>query len=393
MSRNIRIHAFLTTSTPLHISSGVAGTYTPDTGKVEQKSHQKGGSSAPCTLVQQMSIANKESEYGSVQVPVIMANNIMGRLRRHAAAAVLAVIKEKGERIKTGTYSALMCGAASGSPSNTDPTFDEYRTARAHAYLGLFGGGPKLFRRHVHCFNAVPYTSGSRPMFERCKHPFFDESVHGVNTNREWNLIRAIIQNRNDDLQEQVNVALASETIEDFLEQVNSRQVAILENKKKRKEDSETTTRESTRSFTAFQFVIPGVVFPVCWEFKDVSDAQLGLFLQALDTFAHKEELGGFGRNGFGRFTLSDVVMTDIDDNLLDGGEGLFQENRLNRNHADVALALSAWEQESQTYTGANLDSLFFEEAKAKKESNPKKADKSAAAANGEENPADLFEG
>lgn len=390
MSRTIRIHAFLTTSTPLHISSGVSGTYHSETGKVEQKPYQKGGTGVPCMLVQQMSIANKEAEYGSVQVPVIMANNIMGRLRRHAAAEVLAVIKDKGERIKTRTYSALMCGAASGSPANEDPTFEEYRTARAHAYLGLFGGGPKLFRRHVHCFNAVPYTSGSRPMFERCKHPFFDEIVHGVKSNNEWNLTRAAIQNRNDDLQEHVNVALASETIEDFLKQANERQVAILENKSKRKENSETTERVSTRSYTTFQFVIPGVVFPVCWEFKDVSDAQLGLFLQALDTFAHKEELGGLGRNGFGRFTLTDVVMTDIDDKLLDGGEGLFQENRLNRNHADVAQALSAWEQESQTYTGANLDSLFFEEVKDKKEKKPKKASQSAA--KGEEESTDLFE-
>jgi hypothetical protein len=31
---------------------------------------------------------------------------------------------------------------------------------------------------------------------------------------------------------------------------------------------------------------MPGVVFPVCWEIKDVSDAQLGLFLLALDTGA-----------------------------------------------------------------------------------------------------------
>lgn len=31
---------------------------------------------------------------------------------------------------------------------------------------------------------------------------------------------------------------------------------------------------------------MPGVVFPVCWEIKDVSDAQPGLFLLALDTGA-----------------------------------------------------------------------------------------------------------
>ncbi len=360
MNRTLRIHAFLTTTTPLHISSGVQGSFDFENGRASYKS---GPGLTPCMLVQTLGIANDDSEFGSVQVPVIMANNIMGRLRRRAAAEVLGVIERKGERVKTGTYSALMCGAVSGNPDSEEPTFEEYRAARAHAYLGLFGGGPKLYRRHVHGFNAVPYTSGSRPMFARCKHPNFDEAVHAVRAGQEHHLTRAVLQNRNDDLRELVNLSLASKTIENFTDEIVARQSAIIDTQKQKGAEKEKGARVTTRSFTSFQYVIPNVVFPLCWELREVTDAQLGLFLLALDAFAHSEELGGFGRNGFGRFTLTDVAVTDVDDALL--ADGLFQNNRLNRSQPEVSEALAAWTAESEAFTGSGLNDLFAAQTKA----------------------------
>ena len=179
--------------------------------------------------------------------------------------------------------------------------------------------------------------------------------MHGVRAGQEYNLTRGVLQNRNDDLRELVNLSLASKTIENFAEEITARQTAIVQGKEK-------GPRVTTRSFTSIQYVVPNVVFPLCFELREVSGAQLGLFLLSLDAFAHNEELGGHGRNGFGRFTLSDVVITDEDD--AKQADGLFQNSRLNRDHPEVAQALSAWNTESEAFTANSINDLFAVKAK-----------------------------
>lgn len=357
MTKNkFRIHAMLRTSTPLHISSGLEGFFNPTTGFATTNKSAP-NSSVPCNLVQQMTYVAPGTEFGQASVPVIMANNIMGRLRRRAAGHVFEVLKAKGEQILPTTYSALMCGAASGNPDSEEPSFDQLREATEHPYLGLFGGGPKLYRRNVHGFNAVPHTSISKIAFANIRHPFFDETIHAVPAAMERNLTRTVIVNRNDDLRELVDLEGASKVIGDFEDKIRERQAAIFTGK-----TSGDSARVSTRSFTGLQYVIPNVVFPLCFEL-DVTTAQLGLFLLALEDFSTREELGGYGRNGFGRFVLNDVVTTDLDDNLM--AEGLFSYGKLDRTHADVQTAITAWEQASQAFTANKLDDLFKPASKA----------------------------
>lgn len=354
--QSFRIHGFLRTTTPLHISSGVEGYFDPATG-FTSTSKGDAAMAIPCNLVQQMTFAAPGTEYGTASVPVIMANNIMGRLRRRAAGHVFDVLKAKGEQILPTTYTALMCGAATGNPDSEDPKFDEFRASHDHAYLGLFGGGPKMYRRYVHCMNAVPATSISRIAFEKMKHPFFDDAIHAIPPKIERSLTRTVIVNRNDDLRELVDLSVASKVIGDFETKVRERQSSIVAGKDREAGD---TTRLSTRSFTGLQYVIPNVVFPLCFE-MNVTPAQLGLFLLSLETFAKREELGGYGRNGFGRFIISDVVQTNLDDGLL--SEGWFSNGELNRDHADVQVALHAWEAEASQFTGNNLNDLFGQSA------------------------------
>lgn len=358
-----RIHGFLRTTTPLHISSGLDGFFNPATGKV---SNSKSDGGVPCNLVQQMTYVAPGAEYGTASVPVIMANNIMGRLRRRAAGFIFDVLKAKGEKILPTTYAALMCGAASGNPDSAEPSFDEYRAAHQHAYLGLFGGGPKMYRRHVHCMNAVPFTSISSIAFEMAKHPFFDEAIHAVPANIERSLTRTVIVNRNDDLRKLTDIAVASHVIGDFEEKVRERQAAIAQSK-----DENDAARITTRSFTGLQYVIPNVVFPLCFELN-ATPAQLGLFLLSLEAFAMREELGGYGRNGFGRFVISDLVQTDLNDQLL--SEGWFSNGALNREHPEVLAAIEAWEAEASGFTGNSLNDLFLTpEAPVNNKKTPKK--------------------
>ncbi len=355
-----RIHAFLRTLSPLHITSPESARLDVATMKVVYGDSM----GIPLNQVQKLNVA--ELGGSSRAVPVIAANNIMGRLRRHGATQVLNALRAKGEHIAVSTYSALQCGAATGKPDGRDVLFSEYREARKHPYIGLFGGGPRMMRRNVRCFNAVPYMDSTAFMAGRTKHPFLDEAVHKAAPDAR-RLTQFWIQNRNDDLRELVNISQAQATIKDFDQEINARQQAILADSKANSEGAESTSRHSTRSFSSFEFVVPGVYFPLCFEL-DVTPAQMGLFLVALDSFAATERLGGHARNGLGHFSLTDVLIADDKGAIL--SEKVFSDSRLDQANAFVQPFLQAWGTEAKAISGADLDRLFappVDDPKAKK--------------------------
>lgn len=353
-TKKYRIFGFLRTLSPMHITS-------PESARLnlaemkpfygDSKEHP------PLNLTQKLSVMDPGSG-GTRQVPVIAANNIMGRLRRHAADQVIQVLKAKGQRISIGTYSALMCGAVTGNPDGADVTFSEYRKARAHPYVGLLGGGPRMMRRHVRFFNAVPYNDLTAPMFSRTKHPNFDETIHS-SPNDTRKLTQCWIMNRNDDLRELVNISQAESVIEDFTSKVTARQQAIVAASTTKAEGD---PRLSTRSFSAFEFVVPGVYFPLCFEL-DVTDAQMGLFLASLDSFCATERIGGHARNGLGLFSLTDVVVTDDAGVLM--GTNLFNNSRLVKENSFAAPYLQAWASAAQDIEADELEALFAPPAEA----------------------------
>lgn len=348
MYKQYRLHAFLRTLSPLHITSPESARLDVATMKVTYGDSM----GIPLNQVQKLNVS--EAGGSTRAVPVIAANNIMGRLRRHAAGKILGVLTAKGDKVSISTYSALQCGAATGKPDGRDVLFTEYREAREHAYVGLFGGGPRMMRRYVRGINAVPYMDSTAFMYSRSKHPYLDEAVHksAQDTRR---MTQFWILNRNDDLRELVNISQAQATITNFDEEIAKRQQAILADSKANSE-GDSTSRHSTRSFSSFEFVVPGVYFPMTFDLN-VNEAQLGLFLLTLESFADTERLGGHTRNGMGQFSLTDVVLTDESNNII--ADSIFADNRLRRDSPPVEAALKAWAVAAESINGADLDRLF----------------------------------
>lgn len=358
--KNYRVHGFLRTLSPMHITSPESARLDVATMKVVYGDSM----GIPLNQVQKLNVV--EMGGNSRAVPVIASNNIMGRLRRHGASKVLDVLRAKGEKVSISTYSALQCGAATGRPDGRDVLFPEYREARNHPYVGLFGGGPRMMRRNVRCFNAVPFLDSTGFMFGRNKHPYLDEAVH-KSPQDSRRLTQFWIQNRNDDLRELVNIGQAQASIQNFDAEINARQLAILGDSKANAEGTESTSRHTTRSFSSFEFVVPGVYFPICFELN-VTEAQMGLFLLSLDSFAATERIGGHARNGLGQFSLSDVLITDETGMPL--AENIFSDSRLNQADAFVLPLRQAWATEADAMSGEELDRLFappVDEPKGKK--------------------------
>lgn len=380
----IRIHALIRLLSPLHIAHPNSMRM-DDNGNMIYSTKKK---YFACTAVQRMSILRpqtihlqedeldfdldatvttedimekKRTSNPLMSVPVIAANNIAGRLRRHAAKLVLESLASRGEKIGLPAYSVLMCGASTGNPDSDDLTIEEYREASTHPYFGLFGGGPKMLKRRVRVHNALPLSPSIAATRGHLVHPEAEMYAiqDGVRLTMAWGFRRV------DDLRDIANIAHAENNIEGFREIFEERQRLILEQKKKlakkRKgeeeethSDNEDNSKESTKTYNAIEFVIPGVVFDAIFELDVDSEAQLGLFLASLDSFAQNERMGGFVRNGFGEFILDRVLM------VQDGGDPIviFNNGQLDVSVEDVADPILAWKEAAQHMTAKEINRI-----------------------------------
>ncbi|OFA16385.1 hypothetical protein A4U49_07715 [Acidithiobacillus ferrivorans] len=344
------LHAFIKTTSPLHIAAPGSMRFDPGTGKTSFGGSDVG---VPCTGVQRITLFTEE---GARRYPVIAANNLSGRLRRHAAKLVLEVFKAKGQQVSLSTYATLQCGAATGNPDGEDMTYQEYRAYKNHPYLGLFGGGPKMMRRAFRMQNALPITADTVAISGAQAHPAAAEHQQEKHLTEAWGF------RRNDDLRDLVGIHQAEQTVRDFEAAFAHRQALIIEEAKKERVSGSAKT--STKTYSAVEFVLPGVLFGFCVEFSDASVAQQGLFLLALDSLAATERLGGLVRNGFGAFSLEDVRIVETTGEQT----GLFNNGRLHREHPAVAERLSAWDADALVLDAHILENLLIpSQPKAKK--------------------------
>lgn len=336
--RKIFVTAFLKTLSPLHIAAPSSMRYDPSSG---QKTYSDIGT-VPCSTVQRMMVATpllsgKSADTDGQQkvffpsVPVIAANNLAGRIRRYVADVFLRSLKAQGEKASITTYNAVVCGAATGNPDGESVTYDEYARANQHPFLGVMGGGPRMMQRRAKVHNAFAYCRTSSELLEQTRVPYqhiydnWDAMLAGLGQLAdadERNLTQVWTYRRNDDLRELVDMARASESIRDFMQAFNARQSAIIEEAGKGG-DSKT----STFTFQALEFVVPGAVFPVVFELKDVTDEQAGLWFRGFQSFCEEECLGGITRNGFGEFVMQHGRVSVFEDGEMVVNEALGEED------------------------------------------------------------------
>lgn len=368
-----KINVILRTLSPLHVAAPGNLRMDLSTGNISY--NQNVGIS--CTGVQRMPILldAEEGERSSKNIPVVAANNIAGRLRRHAAELVLNAVTAKGEAVSLQTFSLLNSGAVTGNPSDEDLSYAEYKEARQHPYFGLLGGGPKMIRRSLRVSPLVPMVVDAARV-GMLQHPnALDHVTDAKRIEGVWAF------RRNDDLRDLAKVELMESSIGDFEAVYEERQQMVFKEqeearrKREKQKNGETANssdkaqvKSSTFTYSAVEFVYPNVPFELTFELDVDGPAQLGLFLAALDSFASKERLGGHSRNGFGRFILEDAKFTQEDDFAMESEPvDIFNDGRLNRDVEVVSEALAAWEDSKAGLDAESLDAFAQSSRKAKK--------------------------
>lgn len=350
--KSVTIHAILTTLSPLHIASPESFRYEVNeaTGFGVVKNGSKGG--IACSGIQRRRFAPLAVEGIEFGIPFIAANNIAGRLRRQGAKILFDAIWAKGQKITLQTYSAITCGAVTGKPDSRDLTYAEHLETSLHPFVGLFGGGPRMLRRRMRVLDALPVVEALRSGGFTIAHPNGSgKAMKGTN------LTYGAAFRRGDDVSALLDVERMAATVQDFEAQHHARQLLIFEDQKA-KDAEEKGSRHSTKAWSAFEFVAPGVDFDFTIELVNVTEAQIGLFLLALDGLA-KESIGGMSRNGLGRIKLNDVAISEVVNGSVIVTDTVFNNNSLIAANSDVAGYLDAWASAAKEVSAERLDAIM----------------------------------
>jgi CRISPR type IV-associated protein Csf2 len=238
----------------------------------------------------------------------------------------------------------MMCGAVTGQPSK-ELTFDLALKSGCHSFLGLFGGGPRLVRSclRIHTLWPITNTTIKAGLVSSC---YEDQKVLG----RSDRLTRALFYRRIDDALE------FSDGRAELIVKEYSTVVANWINELRSGERS----KKQLHTFAAIEYVIPGTRFysEMKVETERAGLGALGLLIHSLTAFANKQGIGGWIRNGFGRFESKFDLLTpdNVRVALLTKGDKGYEPNV---KAGEVAKALDAWTAVSATIDAAELEELY----------------------------------
>lgn len=289
----------------------------------------------PILVPKEISGADSDSV---ILFPYIKANNMVGRLRRFAQDAINEVLIERGETISDKAYRGLSCGATSGTPTGIEPTLKEHRDARAHFYMGLFGGGSGMFSsgmsfgdfdvKHKYLISAGVLPAETRGAIDVNPH----------------HLTHPVVINRRDRMNElsDFHIEQVLKGGEEAIHDWRSEAARAAQDKKEEKEGAK---RLTLRNLVAYEAAPAGLSYQSKVVFNPfIEDAQVGLLLEALTRFARANAIGGRTAKGLGRFNLTvkegdEVLLQSVDGEVIKSAGGKYTESLVNElDNLDVEL-------------------------------------------------------
>lgn len=339
MNSRFVLEGVLRTLSPLHIGDARAAFIDPKDGSIKTR-NPAGASLVPLKRTVHAPIYAGDNNT-RIEVPYIPSEGLKGDLRRQSADAVEEALIARGEKLPMSAYQVLRCGAPHGHPDKRLPTLDEYLLGLNHIYVGLHGGGPRMIESQLNVESCYPILEetvslGIIPDAYRSyivpKASFTEE---GVQYFRIPTLTHVRFRNRFDDVLRFNDVENASALIENWQEEVAIWQATVgrkdptlnedgdgdgnegeaeapadqkpTAGKKKSGAAEEKKGARGVRSFTATQFVVPGVPFYFRIECAG-SDAQVGMLLESVRRLA-TSRVGGMGTLGYGRVGFQELTL------------------------------------------------------------------------------------
>lgn len=342
---------------PLHHAVPESARYDTKNGKIVGET----ANAAPLVRTRHMPVYVGDK---MVRLPIFSANGIAGRLRRKAAYRVLDAMREnaKGSQVVRPTIHSMSCGSPSSSP-NMKVTLDDIEAANADAFLGLFGGGPRMLRKKFSVGDMIPIDSstlehGMVPMrFQDLANS--PKYFHGCGCD---GYTYVICFTKVDDITRFTNANMPDymenyeEEARKWIESIESSQAERKQDKEKKKDKDvkvakddkdEKSKKVILGAQNAIEVVVPGVNFYTSIDIRPhATEASIGLLIHAIKDFT-SEKLGGWLRSDFGKMAYR--ISVEGEPLLLD------ETGDINPHFKPY---LEAWDQDKKTVTSAGLNSI-----------------------------------
>jgi len=296
MSELNRITGIIRTITPLH--SGAASKMTGAGNLV--------GTSAVWVT----------TKNGQVRVGAILSNSLRGPTRRDAADLVLENFVARGLKYPIELYGGLRRGAAQTRPSG-DMSVGECIRARQNLFMGLFGGGARMF---ASTFAVSDLVTTTVPAIEVGLVPqsVIDSGAAFIPKKTEgdsYSCFTTLKFFKRDDLSLVSGQPELLANVTDYPKAFSDYQDATFDNNQARKAMKadkaagiETETVKKTDMAGIFEFEVLAAGTPLYFHMDladTLSDAQIGFMALTLHRFANRQKMGGMVRFGFGRFNAN----------------------------------------------------------------------------------------
>lgn len=238
---------------------------------------------------------------GIGNLPFITANSVRGLLRRAAADVIYEKVQEKGNKISRDLYLSIARGAYSRTGINAGgATFLEAKAASTHVFAGLFGGGSLMFGSRLSMGRQL------MPILELNK-ALMPQSVqcHALDV-EPWKLIVKTIMAPKDEFEKlpQYNV------VENLEAAYMEHQATKIEQRNENAGDTK-TTKDDLNNFAEIDCIAPNVPLYFDLQGTNVTPAQVGLVLVALQSWINRNALGGGKARGQGAFLPSLELIVD----------------------------------------------------------------------------------
>lgn len=305
------------------------------TAPAHQSSPDKSGNHTPLMSTKVM------TDDGPQVIPVITGNSVRGVMRRLAAHHVMDALRRQGCQIPRDLYLSVARGAYSRTGMKTgDATVQEIAGARGHVFAGLWGGGARMFpariRMESDLLPMVAETSGLLPTKLRglCHGSAIQRNAEGAY--RGSAITSQVLLTGRDDMAGGKGADVIENYADAYVEymanvmgkaalkkgQKAAQSKAKAEGVKLIVSDEERAKADSLATFATLDVINPGTRLYFGMRLMDVTQAQLGLALMAVEDWSNLNALGGGSVRGRGSFKASlalELEGAPVADELLVG--------------------------------------------------------------------------
>jgi CRISPR type IV-associated protein Csf2 len=318
---------------------------------------------------------------GRVEYPFFPANSMVGQLRRAATSLVIDALRANEQQIKRTIYRGLTCGAPDSSPETAVFLVEEYASYLMNPFIGLFGGGKRLYESGYNICDMVPVTqatleAGLVPSDYTDKMAMFSTGDNSKPTNR---ITSIEIIHRRDDLLDGKATEVA-QSIEDFDElnnDINQELQRKAQGAAKRAAskagvaidpatEEEDVSRVSMSQQSAREFIVPGVHLYCRAELKKrLTSEQLGLFVLSFTQVMNNNKFGGVSHLGYGKLNLADAAANLVFHGKEASGPLFTLENdkgvrRLRVVHPEACSAVESAQQWLSTLDAKSIEGFYL---------------------------------